>query len=372
MQAVDVLIVGAGPAGCAAAIGLGPHCRVAMIDRHASPPERIGESLPAAARRVLSALLLIDDFIADGHLPRHALRSAWGEAAPVERDLLRDPDGSGWTLDRARFERRLRAAAAARGAMLFAPARFLALSRLGEGWVAEIDRDGRPTTLRARLVLDAGGRASKTLMRHSVRRRVGDRLICAFLRAPRASLPPAVTQIEAEADGWWYATPLPDGGGLLAFHTDGDLPAARTARSSRGFLERARALPMLSAFAEHFASEELEVRVCAAHSAWLERVAGDGWMACGDAALAFDPLAGQGLFNALYTGLAAAKSIAADLNGEAGVIEAYADEIERVLDAYRRHLAAWYALERRWRRSPFWARRSHPSPSDYSSEHAFQ
>ena len=37
----------------------------------------------------------------------------------------------------------------------------------------------------------------------------------------------------------------------------------------------------------------------------------------GDAALAFDPLAAQGLFNALYTGFAAARAIAAELSGEA-------------------------------------------------------
>jgi flavin-dependent dehydrogenase len=365
MLAVDVLIVGAGPAGCAAAIGLAPSCSVAIIDRSAEPLERIGESLPGAARRVLSAMGLIDDFLADGHLPRHALRSAWGEAVPVERDALCDPDGNGWTLDRARFEWRLRAAASARGAMLFAPARFLALSRRGEGWVTEIDRDGRPTTLGARVVLDAGGRASKTLMRHGARRRVGDRLICAFLRAPRASLSPAVTQIEAEADGWWYTTPLPDGGGLLAFHTDGDLPAARGARSSRGLLERARALPMLSASTEDFTDEALEVHVCVAQSAWLERPAGDDWLACGDAALAFDPLAGQGLFNALYTGFAAARAIAAELSGEAGVIDGYADEIAAVRAAYRRHLAAWYGMERRWPRSPFWARRALPRRSGH-------
>ncbi len=260
MHAVDVLIVGAGPAGCAAAIGLGPNYRAALIDRHASPPERIGESLPGAARRVLATLGLYDDFLADGHLPRRALRSAWGEPEPTERDSLRDPDGNGWTLDRARFERRLRAAALTRGAVLLAPAGLLALSRDSDGWLAEINCDGRPTALRARLVLDAGGRASRTLMRNGTRRRVVDRLICASIRAPRASLPPAVTHVEAEADGWWYATPLPDGGGLLAFHTDGDLPAARMTRSVRAFLERVSALPMLSAFAGDFRGEDLKVR----------------------------------------------------------------------------------------------------------------
>ena len=121
---------------------------------------------------------------------------------------------------------------------------------------------------------------------------------------------------------------------------------------------------MLSAFAEDLKGVDLKVRVCGARSVWLERAAGDGWLACGDAALAFDPLAAQGLFNALYTGLAAAAAIVGSLNGEAGAIEAYADEIDVVCAAYRGHLAAWYGIERRWPGSPFWRRRHPPSPSE--------
>jgi flavin-dependent dehydrogenase len=39
-----------------------------------------------------------------------------------------------------------------------------------------------------------------------------------------------------------------------------------------------------------------------------EPCAGEGFLAAGDAALALDPLASQGLLNALFTGLAAAEA----------------------------------------------------------------
>ncbi len=367
----DILIVGAGPAGCAAAIILAPLCRVAVIERHAAPPERIGESLPGAARRMLATMGLLEEFLADGHLPRHALRSAWGRAEPEERDSLRDPDGNGWVLDRARFERRLRAAASSRGASLLAPARLVRLSRVRESWLADVDHDGRPIALRARIVLDAGGRGSRALRRYGAKRVLGDRLICASFRMPRACFPPGVTQVEAEADGWWYASPLPDGAGMFAFHTDADLPAARLVCEAGGFKEKVKALPILSAFAEDFTADDPQIRVCAAQSTWLERVVGEGWLACGDAALAFDPLAAQGLFNALYTGFAAAGTIAGCLGGKAGMIRKYVDEIEDVRFEYRRHLAAWYQLERRWPHAPFWRRRHALSLSDGSSTYPF-
>ncbi|MGW2088752.1 LodA/GoxA family CTQ-dependent oxidase [Streptomyces sp. NPDC001880] len=43
-----------------------------------------------------------------------------------------------------------------------------------------------------------------------------------------------------------------------------------------------------------------------AHSTHLDRVHGDGWIAAGDAAVAFDPLSSQGILTALYTGRAPA------------------------------------------------------------------
>jgi flavin-dependent dehydrogenase len=319
--------------------------------------ERIGESLPGAARRLLADMGLLEDFLQDGHLPRYAMRGAWGDAELVERDALRDPDGHGWTLNRARFERRLRAVACARGALLLSPARLLELSRTGDTWLAEVAREGIPMTLRARIVLDAGGRASKALARHGARRVVDDRLICASIRAHRARLPAALTQIEAEVEGWWYASPLPGGGGVLAFHTDADLPAASVSRCTARLLQRARGLPMLSAFVEDFVAEELRVRVCAAHSSWLASAAGEAWIACGDAALATDPLAAQGLFHALYTGLAAAEAITRYLNGEMRSLQEYVEEIKNIQAFYRLHLSAWYGLERRWHDRQFWARR---------------
>jgi len=115
MIAAEVAIVGAGPAGATAALNLAPYRSVALIDRRAAPQWRIGESLPGAARRLLSDMDLWDDFCRDGHRPCHAFRSLWGGGGIATRETMRDPDGPAWQIDRAGFEARLRAVAAARG-----------------------------------------------------------------------------------------------------------------------------------------------------------------------------------------------------------------------------------------------------------------
>jgi 2-polyprenyl-6-methoxyphenol hydroxylase-like FAD-dependent oxidoreductase len=96
---------------------------------------------------------------------------------------------------------------------------------------------------------------------------------------------------------------------------------------------------------------------CAAHGAWLTPAAGNVWLAAGDAALAFDPLAAQGLFNAMYLGLAAAEATHRHLAGDQTALADYGAEVSAIRQAYRTRHAAWYQLETRWPDQPFWKRR---------------
>src|SRR5690606_41851605 len=57
----DVLVIGAGIAGCIAAISLSDRYRITLIDKLAGPVDRIGESLVPAARRILKKLNLLTD-----------------------------------------------------------------------------------------------------------------------------------------------------------------------------------------------------------------------------------------------------------------------------------------------------------------------
>ncbi len=89
----------------------------------------------------------------------------------------------------------------------------------------------------------------------------------------------------------------------------------------------------------------------------LDRAGGARWLAIGDAASVFDPLAAQGIHKALADGLDGAALIAKALacDGELG------PERDRALDAsFEEYLIArnhFYGLERRWPASEFWRRR---------------
>lgn len=343
----EVAIIGGGPAGAATALRLLPARRVVLIERRETQPERIGESLPAAARHLLRDLGVWEEFLGQGHAPCYANRSRWGGPEPVEQDALRDPDGHGWHLDRARFEEGLRGTAVARGAILLRPAQPRAVRRRDDGW--EIDFDGE--TVRARVLIDAGGRASSAPILFGAGRVARDKLVCGWVRGTDEA--EHLTYIESEPDGWWYSAPLPQGKRVLAFHTDADLPAAGDAQSPGRLLARASRLAGLSAVLEGARFGEV-FGFCAAHSAELDPVAGEGWLAVGDAALAFDPLSSQGLFNALYGGVFGGDSALAMLNGDDAAAARYRAGLDLVRSVYRAHLAAYYGAERRWPDHEFW------------------
>ena len=106
--AYDVVVLGAGPAGLSAAIGLaGRALRVTLVTLARGEADRVGESLSPAAAPLLRDLGVWEAFAADGHSPCFGNASAWGGGALRHHDFLRDPRGHAWHIDRRRFERRL-------------------------------------------------------------------------------------------------------------------------------------------------------------------------------------------------------------------------------------------------------------------------
>ncbi|WMT79381.1 hypothetical protein [Bradyrhizobium sp. Ash2021] len=134
------------------------------------------------------------------------------------------------------------------------------------------------------------------------------------------------------------------------------MPAARDGRTLSTLLTRARRLPMLGCLLQDAGWDRGERSYCA-QGTWLETAAGEDWLAVGDAALAFDPIAAQGLFNAMYLGLATAEAAERWFEGESDALAEYASEVARTRDIYVDNSAAWYRQETSWADRRFWANR---------------
>ena len=354
----DVLILGAGPAGAIAALNLASTRQVLLVDRRAAPIARIGESLPPAARRLLTDMGLWDDFLRQGHAACYGNRALWNGVA-AEHDFIRDPDGQGWHLDRAQFESWLQAHAVSRGATLLRSTTLDSVTAIADGWQVTLDTAGGCDEVQAKVLIDASGRAASLSKQLGALRLHHDQLVCLWLSGrDQNSVVDSRSQIEAVEHGWWYTASLPGQRRVLAFHTDSDLSVARALRGPAALLDAARATMEISAQldAAGFIADA-EIVTTAAHSATLQPVAGARWCAAGDAAISFDPLSSQGFFNALYTGLSAALACDRRLSGEVAAFDDYSNDLHRIETAYMQHLDFWYGQEKRWPDSAFWQRR---------------
>lgn len=359
------MVVGAGPAGAVTALNLARFFRVLLVDKAPEPTQRIGESLPAAANRLLRDMGLLDSFLAQGHLPSRVIHSTWGDDRETAQDEMRNLDGHGWYLDRPRFDVWLRQEARRRGAALWLGARLTEARRAGPAlpWQVKLESPQRNLTVEARFVVDATGRTARLSRLLGVERIVQDKLVCGWVSgADQAASGEAGGggELHAEPGGWWYSSALPGRRRILAFFTDSDLPAATDARDSRKLLHRLADVPRLpEALAQAGFTPDGGSGFCAAFGVTHSAATGDSWLAVGDAAVTFDPLSSQGIFNALYTGLAGATAIHAHLEGgDSSALSEYQAEIDRIAAAYQTHRRAWYAGETRWPAAPFWRRRA--------------
>ena len=361
---VDVLVVGAGPAGAATAVA----CRrlglsVALVHR---PGAGVGngagtrpvEHVPSSVRQPLTDLGLWDGFAAADHTPCAAAYTAWGNddlSWGDDRPWTGQPAAEqGWLVERRRFARWLRQAALDTGATLHSATSHPLAEGLG------FSRPRRPPT--GRFTVDATGRRGRLAERFGARRRPADELLAftTTLQPGERRLEAApVVLMEAVRTGWWHTAPAPGGRLVATFVTDPAVARLSARPAEQVWAGALAASSHTGARLHHHRRDGRPLDLLPTGVAALDRAAGHRWLAVGDAALALDPLGGAGVDQALQGGLAAARAIAASLlAGDPTASARYDADVQARL---RYHLEARrriYEGERRWPAATFWRHRT--------------
>ena len=134
-------MIGGGPAGSAAALALARRGRsTILLERSNYGGQRVGETLPPAIQKLLVSLGVWGQFLADGHSPSFGTESAWGRADLHANHFIFNPYGSGWHVDRARFDAMLARAAEDAGASVYPGAQLTGCEEDNAGvWRIEIE-----------------------------------------------------------------------------------------------------------------------------------------------------------------------------------------------------------------------------------------
>ena len=359
---VNVVILGGGVAGAAAALALARHNigGVIVLEATRFGGPRIGESLLPDSRRLLELLGVWPDFLAQAHEPCLGSRSAWGRPELGFNDFLFNPAGAGWHLDRRRFDSCLAASAREAGTDLRLGARYRWAEAHDSRWrIGFVDADGATRTVDTRYVVDATGPGAVFSRRQGAQRLEFSRtlFVYGFFDGVRPTRWTNLTLLEAVEHGWWYAAHLPDERLAVAIAADIADVNRLGLRGASGWLRALRRTEHVVEFVGRGQRPREPLVVRHAPSFLSSRPVGESWLAVGDAASSFDPITGQGIHKALADGLLAADYIAGVMRGTLSCFDGYAQAVAQRFESYVASCGYFYELETRWPGASFWRAR---------------
>lgn len=346
----DAAILGGGPAGVAAALGLArAGARVLLMERSPRPQDKPGEVIASSARPVLAGLGLERAF---EPFRTHALAASlacWDSAEGTQRDAICDPYGGGVLVRRSQFEGWLLSAARAAGVDVRMAAEPREIERAGGVWRLAL---GTPdATLRAGLLIEATGRGRGAIGAGA--RRCADRQIALIARFPAGERGgDQRLLIEATEAGWFYAARPPSGEIVVSLQTGRDCAPKGAAARCAWWWAQMRSTRHISVWLRRF-SPSAALRGHVAGGSIRLRLAGEGWVAVGDAAAAYDPLTGQGVATALAKGAALARLLAS--RSRAAAIAEYVDAERSLFENYETEHDAVYRRAAPRFSSAFWS-----------------
>ncbi|MBQ0778711.1 MAG: tryptophan 7-halogenase [Pseudomonas sp.] len=354
IENTDVAIIGAGPAGAAAAAWLARKgLRVHVIERTQFPRFSIGESLLPQCMVHLENCGLLDAATAGSFQVKNGAAFTWrGSDTAIDfRDKFSPGPGTTWQVERADFDQRLIEGAVAAGASVEFDTRV-------EGFHADpvaprltlIDAQGQSRQLQARFVLDASGygrvlsrlaglsKASTLESRCALFTHIEDRIDCSDYDREKI----LIGLHPQHAGVWYWLIPFSNG------------------RASVGVVASQEALQAAGADDEsrlwHFIGQEPRLAALLAratpvrdtgrlegYSADVVSLHGPGFALLGNAGEFLDPVFSSGVTIALDSALRAAPLVERQLHGDSVDWQTeFEQPLRRGVATFREFVEAWY------------------------------
>lgn len=341
MDKPSIIVLGAGPAGAACAIGLtrlGHRVQVVSKLRRIKTVEGITARVQQA---LIDAGLKCAAVVASAAVPRNVEWSGRSVQANVEA-----------LIDRESFDRALLQDLALAGVPVL-ERRITAIDARPQGHGVHTDEADH---LDCDFLVEARGRQAPLNAGRS-RGPETISLVSAWQGAPGAG----ATGVEAMPDGWSWMAQHPDGHAVWQFTLDAHAHSLRGRRELADFCEARYAD---SALAHRMfgtsRSDVTPIQARSSTSVLAHDLVGPTSLRIGDAAMAVDPLSGNGIFQALSSALQAPTVINTLLlrpERAALAMRFHRERVEHLFGRFARIGRDFYALEAGVRPHPFWSAR---------------
>ncbi|MCB9851279.1 MAG: tryptophan 7-halogenase [Phycisphaerales bacterium] len=343
-EAYDVVVIGGGPAGATAATILAQHGRrVLVLERDTFPRHHIGESLMPQTYHTFERIGMLDKLTASDFPRKESVQfvSASGkDSAPFFfNDWRPVPSSTTWQVPRDRFDEMMLENAREHGADVRSGVRvtrvvFEGLRAVGVCAII----DGKECEIAAKVVVDASGQ--DTLLARQLGIKQNDEVlrngaIYAYYQGAQRdegrNSGATIIIHTADREGWFWFIPLANditSVGVVAppeylFTGRGDNPQATLEAEIAKCPGAERRLADAKQVGRIYVTRDF--------SYLARRMAGDGWVLCGDAYGFLDPVYSSGVMLALRMGEHAADAIHDALNAN----DISADRLGRFEDELR-------------------------------------
>jgi len=362
---LDAVVIGGGPAASVIGRLLATWGHSVLILAKSSDPSRgLAESLPPSARKLLSAIGVLDAIEAAGFCRATGNTVWWGTREGQVEHFAAPEDRPGFQVLRPELDRLLLDAARDAGARVSVGANVRSVQLENDGALVEYEKDRLAESVTCHFALDCSGRAGvvarQGFRRYEPRFRM-QALVGAWNRDGGWDLPDEThTVVETFEDGWAWSVPTLRTARQLAVMIDGATTNLNRDSTLEGTYRRELAKAKRLDALRRGANLQ-EVWACDSSLYSSTEYGGSSFLLVGDAGSRIDPLSSFGVKKALASAWVGAVAVHTGLmhpDRLPAAIELFSAR-EREMYASSLHRSRQYAREACERHPhPFWASRA--------------
>ncbi len=381
----DVIVIGGGPAGSAAATMLARKgWQVIVLEREQFPRDHVGESLLPASIPVLEELGALPAVENAGFLPKYGATMVWGSGDAPWSWYFKETSqrySHSYQVWRPEFDKILLDNAKEQGVTVLEGHQVTEVIFDGDEAIGVefTNSNGVPGEAQCRFVVDASGQ-STLLARHLETKKwdpfFQNLAVYAYFTGAKPLPEPDQNNIfiESYRYGWLWSIPLHTGRTSVGVVVDSKIGQEGIQQNgAKAFLEAQLAQSNHTKAMLADAQMDSEPNVVMDWSYTAEKLFGPGYIIAGDAACFVDPLFSSGVHLALMSGVLAAAYVTTALK-EPTIAEAAGEVYQELyLKEYNqfREMARLFYSSNLSEESYFWEARRITNTDEYSPRHSF-